>query len=495
MRRGIMPCLVLCGLLASATGAPSAEVTIHPKEYPRAFRNPLKGFLGSAAQEYASTDRVYVKWCDIEESAGDGVQKLLDYTNRAWGGVERRNGKIIPRVFLEWPEGNWEGVGQYDTFLSYWPRDMVVHDWESDAFKRRLARMIDKMGRAWDDDPRIAFIEMALIGPWGEQHHPFPSDELQKLMGDAFRAAFKHKLVMNRYPWHFKDYPFGIHWDSFGIAGWEMAMHVPEFEGRLADRWKTAPMGGEVKPDDPRFAGEEGPLTHIVRDRCDSLVRFIRRWHWNMLGWVSGYDRSDPVTAANAERVQKALGYRFVLDEVRYPAQVRRGGEMAVSFVVRNIGAAPFYYNWPVEVSLLDPRTRRPAWKAVFPDVDLRSWLPGNFSDIGKGRPVLDAKGKVCRIEWDTGLDYDIKPQPVRVSGTFRLPAGLKAGCYILALAILDPAGGLPSVRFATVNYFNGGRHPMGRIGVGVAAGNPELNEREFDDLRADASLHYVAAR
>jgi hypothetical protein len=62
----------------------------------------------------------------------------------------------------------------------------------------------------------------------------------------------------------------------------------------------------------------------------------------------------------------------------------------------------------------------------------------------------------------------------------------------VLALAILDPAGELPCARFAVVNYFNGGRHPIGRIGAGVAVARPELDEREFDDLRADRSLHYV---
>ena len=63
-------------------------------------------------------------------------------------------------------------------------------------------------------------------------------------------------------------------------------------------------------------------------------------------------------------------------------------------------------------------------------------------------------------------------------------------GEYILALAILDPAGNVPAVRFAIKNYFKGGRHPMGKIGVNYT---PEaFTVREFDDIRLDSSLFYV---
>ena len=33
--------------------------------------------------------------------------------------------------------------------------------------------------------------------------------------GDAFAKAFKNKKVMVRYAYEFKDYEFGIYWDSW----------------------------------------------------------------------------------------------------------------------------------------------------------------------------------------------------------------------------------------------------------------------------------------
>jgi hypothetical protein len=41
-------------------------------------------------------------------------------------------------------------------------------------------------------------------------------------------------------------------------------------------------------------------------------------------------------------------------------------------------------------------------------------------------------------------------------------------GAYIFALCILDPAADLRSARFATKNYFKGGRHPIGFLGFRV---------------------------
>ena len=45
---------------------------------------------------------------------------------------------------------------------------------------------------------------------------------------------------------------------------------------------------------------------------------------------------------------------------------------------MENTGSAPFYEDWPVEFSLLDPETHLPVWKTVLDGVDIRDWLPGD---------------------------------------------------------------------------------------------------------------------
>ena len=493
--------VAMVAFMGCATGQPASnEIVIKPRPYERAFKNPLKGFISApnGRHEYATLSREYVRWKDIESSAADGPEKIIAYSNEKWKGVEQRNIKIIPRVFLEWPAqtAGASSGDPYTPFESYFPADMTPRDYTSDAFKQRLVRMIEKMGQAWDNDPRIAFIESGMIGPWGEQHHPTPTEEVQQVMGEALQRAFKHKLVMVRYPWQFTNFAFGIYWDSFANKGWEMRQHVPILEGRLAHRWQTAPMAGEVAFQVGQHDPAEIPArvgkdpTDAVANNSEWVTRLIRRWHWTALGWISNYQRTNALAAAGAERMQKAFGYRFELDEVRYPRQVNPGGKLTVSFVVRNVGAAPFYFAWPVEVSLLDPQTRQPVWKTTFVAVDIRKWLPGTFSDVGQGKLVGPEK-RLQQFEWATGHQYDRPAQPNQVKGVFDVPPTLPRGEYILALAILDPAGNVPALRFASGNYFHGGRHPIGKIGVGMLPAIWELPADSFDDLRSDTSLFY----
>ena len=167
------------------------------------------------------------------------------------------------------------------------------------------------------------------------------------------------------------------------------------------------------------------------------------------------------------------LGYRYILDKVCYPAQISPNKTFSVTFVVRNVGSAPFYYRWPVEISLLDPKAKIPVWRDTFQDVDIRQWLPGD--------------------KWNsTTKSYDLKPIDYQTDGTFQLPQTVKTGEYIVALAILDPAGMVPSVRFATENYFEGGRHPIGLVGVGKTVLDPVLNPVSFSDPADDRTLKYV---
>jgi len=65
----------------------------------------------------------------------------------------------------------------------------------------------------------------------------------------------------------------------------------------------------------------------------------------------------------------------------------------------------------------------------------------------------------------------------------------LPSGEYILAFAILDPAGNRPCARFAIKNYYNGGRHPIGKVGVNQKIDSFAVTE--FDDIQSDKSLYY----
>jgi hypothetical protein len=434
------------------------EVVIHPLASDEAFANPLAGFrpdLGNS-NHYATLFRQYIKWNEIENSEADGVDKIQAFCDAAWQGLPQQNAKVIPRVYLDWP-----GSG------TYWPADLSTLDYTSDAFKARLVRLITRLGQVWDNDPRVAFVQTGLIGRWGEQHDPAPTGDLAMQMGEAFASAFSHKLLENRYPGAFTQ-PRGIYWDSFGCDQNEL-MHG------LGARYTTAPYEGEIAYDYCKPAGDT-PLADLSNPaNTAKIVDLVRDFHTTALGWIADAPY-EPDTAAGADALQRTFGYRFVIGEARFPARAHAGSSLSITLQITNTGSAPFYYRFPLELSLLDPKSHLPVWKGTADSVDVRSWLPGDG--------------------WDSAAQhYTTSPTSYEIPISVALPSDLAKGEYILAVAILDPAGMLPAVRFAISNYFAGGRHPLGYIGVDFDAATAEIDSAAFSSLASDTTLHYELAK
>lgn len=434
-------------------------ITVNPEVYTKALKNPLKGFRHKS-NAYATLFKDYIYWNQIENSASDGVEKILAYSNQAWSGIEEKNLKVIPRVYLSWP-----GRG------SGWPADMETGDYSSAQFKERVLSLIEKMGTAWNEDPRVAFIEMGLIGSWGEQEFPSTTADIRSAIAAQFNASFPDKTVMIRWPHTYDDhlYNFGYYWDSFGHHDQNYyAYHL----NRTSPRWETAVIGGEVAYDWGNAdiqAGTSPEESLTVPAHRDHLIDQIRSLHVNHLGWISMYDATDPEVQAGAEQMQKAFGYRFVLTEASYPKRLETDEIFSVAMKVKNTGSTPFYADWPLELSLLDPVSREVVWREQFAEVDLRAWLPGKHWDL-------------------VSKAYTTSPETYTIHGNFEAP-DLEPGAYILAVSVIDPAGGEPSLRFAIENYFKGGRHPLGLVGVNQAIDS--FTVEDFDDPRADDTISY----
>jgi len=437
-------------------------VTIYPEEYEGAFKNPLKGFRASLDKEheYSTLVKTYFRYNEFENSASDGVDKIKLVCDARWKGCEGKNIKIIPRVYLAYPRKE-----------SGWPADMTEGDFTSDQFKQRVVAFIKKLGEAWDNDSRVAFVEMGLIGEWGEMEWPATTDEIVEAIAAQFAASFQNKLVMIRWPNTYNDdiYNFGYYWDSW-------AHHDQNYYGfhlsNKSPRWKTSVIGGETAFDWGNKKIQPGDSPDIALSKPvhrDYIIDEVRGLHGNHFGWIANYDHNNDTVRAGAVLVQKALGYRFVISEINYPKRIDADTKFTVSFKVKNSGSTPFYYNWPVEVSLLDPKTKQPVWKQTCSNLDIRTWLPGD--------------------KWDEKSDtYTIPAENNLINQSFQI-SGLPSGEYILALAILDPAGNRPSARFAIKNYFNGGRHPIGKVGVNQKIESFEVSG--FDDIQSDKSLNY----
>ena len=471
--------IIMQAILTTACGSYKTEddmvfygekITKTYTETDESFRNPMKGFKptryihdGSFSNifnnysEYVSIVQHVIKYTDLEATSADTVRKITDWSDTMWADLPGRNIKVIPRVVLVNDPGQ-----------EYWPGDLANDDsvqrWYTQEFKDRMAVFIAKLGEAWDNDPRVAAVETGLWGYWGEQHiwpetgpdgqNRIPPD-VQKVFGDAFCAAFKNKKLMIRDPARFTDYDFGCYWDSF-------AKPEEDYVGQgIIDRdnWRGQMNSGETSF--PFMAGSsvaEDPTGAFTDNaRAAYIIDWIKKTHTSSLGWIAFYNQKDQSIKDNVKKMQKVFGYRFVVQCASYTKSAQQGSEISFEIEVKNSGCAPFYYKWPVEISLLNT-AKTPVFTFTVTDADITKWLPGD----------------------DTA----------KIKGNLVLPQSLAKGTYILALAVLDPAGNKPSLRFANINYFSGGRMPLGTIGVGQDPDTEDLGA--FDSLYNDNSLYYT---
>ena len=507
---------------SGSTTVENGVVKVVPYEYYQAFRNPMKGFrefFGPGIDKkrdeypypYGTLIKEYMQWNMMENVESDGVDKVIAYSNHRWEGVEDMNVKVVPRPFIVWMEA-YEGGVEKNTYTDH-PDDLNGWHWPSDfprevrsddndtpstggyfdpTFQDRIKKLIAKLGEAWDNDPRVAYVEMGIIGEWGEHHDPnittywLPHTQsyhvanrtwipgIEKVLGDAFKEAFKNKKVMVRYAYEFEDYDFGIYWDSWAISEEEERGYNAMM--RRGDYWRTQPVGGEITWNwgdlyNKGYRSLEDCLANT--ETRTKVINQIRALHCNHLGGVTWANFQDPVFQANAALVQKVLGYRFVMKEFSYPTRIEQGKPFDVKLKVVNTGSSPFYYDWPVEIALLDATSHRKVWSTTLDDVHISQWMPGEDWDSANSSYLTPAKEK-------------------EVNATITLDEALDPGKYIISVAVLDPAGMLPSLRFAAMNYFTGGRHPMGYVGVGADCDEYGLTNVKFDDIQSDKTLKYI---
>jgi hypothetical protein len=276
--------------------------------------------------KWATLAQVYIRWNEIENDESDGLDKIMQYSNERFEGLAERNVKVIPRVYLHWDGGDM-----------YWPADLTDGDYSSEAFQQRLIRLIRRLGEAWNDDPRVAFIEMGIFGKWGEQESPSPKDvdedygtTMEQILGDEFTSAFPDKIVSVRHIWdQFPNHTFGQYWDSWGHNDQIHGQGVG-IKGALTSEatHKTHYIGGEVAYNWGSFAIQPGDSPDdTLRDPIhrDFMINTLRWLHCTQLRWIDDYDQENPQSQAGAEEIQRAMGYRFVLEEVGFTAQVTAG--------------------------------------------------------------------------------------------------------------------------------------------------------------------------
>lgn len=382
--------------------------------------NPLKGFMPfSQYYEDPAFSPVFphsMEWLYLPLSClMDGERSFTFSTGLEpqLEAIAARGHQVALRVYLDYPckesglpsylRKQGVQVRRYDAFGGG-----ECPDYSNPTLMNALIGFIRAFGASYDGDPRIGFVTVGLIGFWGEWHtYPYdgvndpqnwmPSAQWQTDILRAYVEAFVHTKLLVRYPIDASVHlPIGYHDDSFAFS---TLYEQPHFfmrlieEAKVLDKWRSCPIGGELRPElQNGIWARKGPEEAEDFDAC------VRATHasWLINQGVFMLDFLPGVPSFHrALHAHRCLGYELFVDR----ACVERSGHvLSVSVEMKNLGVAPFYYDWEVELGFIESTVQ------ALSVMGIRDWrvsdiMPGEVATVWRTQiPLEQLPGHLDKI-------------------------------------------------------------------------------------------------
>ncbi|WP_328915231.1 MULTISPECIES: carbohydrate-binding protein [unclassified Streptomyces] len=486
----------------AAPAAPHPSLQAHPlASAPGPLDNPLKGFAtfySPGGDENAGYPRS-LQWSYF------GLSEVMTDPNNCgsfdWSIVDNALNEIASygnqaaiRFYMEYPGGTgshpadavphcFDGKVAYRT-NTYW--GTTSPDYDSPYLLNALGAFIAAYGARYDGDPRIGFINLGLVGLWGEWHtwpydtdttgdsYPnfMPTDAHAAQIIQDYDNAFSRTKLEVRYPTSgggaANNLDIGYHDDSFcyregsplagvtlpqSLGGADYAQLQLELNEGTENKWITDSMGGEVRPEIQSSVFSSWPGGSGQADNIKACIE-LEHTTWKIDETSQSYSPTDP----NVGAAVRLMGYDLGVTDAYFKNSA--SGTATVGVRMTNDGVAPFYYPWTVTLGLKDGAGHVvKTWDTPW---DLRTVMPGKiraFPDWGLGPDP-------------TYLDYGY-PQYFQTAVDL---SSVATGDYQLVLRVKNPleavSANAKKLRFANATQNADGWLGLGTMGVGGSGGD-----------------------
>ncbi|WP_435131280.1 DUF4832 domain-containing protein [Actinacidiphila sp. bgisy144] len=435
------------------------------------------GYPHSLTWSYFPLNAVMTDAGDCTKLDWSPVEKMLNET-ASYGNT------AAIRFYLDYPDGNptngmpacWNGKVPTNND-TYW--NTQSPDYNNAYLLSSLQTFIAAFGAKYDGDPRIGFIQMGLIGYWGEWH-TWPengtggyadfmaTDANAALIVKAYANAFHTTKIEVRYPTSgggaANDLDVGYHDDSFcyregsplagitlpqSMGGADYSQLQYALNEGVENKWITDSMGGEVRPEiQGSVFGTWGTGASGDNDDIKACIE-MEHTTWKLDQGSTSYSASD----ADVGAAVREMGYDFTVPDAYYDNSV--SGTTKIGVKISNDGVAPIYHPWTVRLGLKDSsgnvvKTWDTSW-------DLTKVMPLKiraYPDWNKGSDP-------------TYLDYGY-PEYFDTSVD---TSSVAAGSYQLVMDVVNPLSAVSSaakpLRFANATQNADGWLGLGSIAVG----------------------------
>lgn len=279
------------------------------------------------------------------------------------------------------------------------------------------------LGARYANDKRLGSVDVGGYGKYGEWWVDYPTKKITDAnalrMVAAVNKAFPTKTIlvntMTTVDLTLKALAtnprMGLRTDSLGAHNMNSMLAV---DTRLQSMWKTRPIFTE-------WASNGEPV--LGRDQ-------VKKFHLSTLSSGNLRLTYDAMTATQKSAYQDAIrssGYRYYLSKVTVGA-ILRGKTLPVTVTMSNLGVAPTYDGWSVQLWLMDSAGRKVWAKALA--VDLRKILPGT----------------------KTATTY------------LTVPTALPKGTYTATIAVVDKLGYAPPMYLSNYTRRADGSYTLGSV-------------------------------
>lgn len=465
-----------------------------------ALPNPMSGFFnwleGSAryrAPVVATESYGRFSWANLETSPGKYDFSRIDRDLAALPAGGRLSFRVMavnscysPNGGVDVPRYLIRGKGWYAPLAGKGCSSNHVYlpDWNDPVFLTSLTNLLNALGARYDHDARINFIDIGIMGNWGEWHldefpycnstfntasaqlprtstlqaiinahvNAFPSKRLLMLTDD--KVSLLYALKINR------SLPIGMRRDSWGslhfnnsdlvtkgttsspisVGGVCVYAHsaLSAADQKLIfSRWRTAP-----------FVAESYGGAKALEVGGAGVVGQIRGCHVaaiNNGSWSIAWNSIAPIDQTALLNSGLASGFRLSVTEV--DVQQKDANTLSLRSTWLNSGVAVPYDSWTVQFILYDQKLSA-ILSTTNSSLNLKTVLPN--ADFG-----------TCMAPATTS----IPASGAVVSKDLLSIAGVPSGNYELRVRVSDAGGYLAPMRLALASAPNeDGSYTLGRI-------------------------------
>lgn len=402
--------------------------------------------------EILNPERGYYRWQTPEELTTQVAPAALYYTRWEWNDVESTQGNYdfskIDNDIKKYAAENRKyafrirdlvpaqtyAVPDYLKSHGFMYQGYFVPDYNDTFYQQRRKAMLTALGDKFNGDPRIAYIDIGMFGLFGEWHvgnltyphgsYDAPTDaSLKKIIDDYVQAFPDTQLVMLHskkvysvpvmyalsYPGI--KIPVGVRNDCLGLYNGEEhfrdMVDDPQW-ALIQNQWKIAPLVTE-------YCNQDG-IEYAPNQVTDFNVSLVSNGGYGVdLGTLTGAAKTAALSAG------KKAGFRYVLRSLSLPSQILQGNAFSVNSIWSNVGVAPNYQDWKVQLQLRTPGTTSVVWEKTLNSVKLRC---ASINDVNCLLPTKNTQ---------TGIDV-----PHNYNDSLTLPLNVPAGTYDVALKVVS---------------------------------------------------------